>query len=248
MLGSIAERLSDCCLSKYNEDGKYLEYFGGSFMRDNHIHIKSGYEGFIGQFYDAVSGPARLSNIVIDFQYAKNMAAHKDKYVADISDMKNVKDYFAKRFRAKSRKNIRRIIESLEKNNPKIVINDFKDIDLLIELNKNTFKEKSSFNKPFRVEIFHDLIKSAYEKHLLTFIINGEKGAVTFAIKYKDTYIFINSGTNKTKFSDLGTYNIYKNMEKAIELKSKVFDAGLGAGNWKEKWHLEKIPQYIFTK
>ena len=103
-----------------------------------------------------------------------------------------------------------------------MVINSFEDLNLMMGLNKNTFKEKSSFNKPFRPEIFHDLLELPFEKYLLTFIVNGEKGSVTFAIKYKDTYTFINSGTNKERFSDLGTYNIYKNMEKAIELKPKI--------------------------
>jgi hypothetical protein len=38
------------------------------------------------------------------------------------------------------------------------------------------------------------------------------------------------------------------NMEIALENKLKIFDCSLGDCNWKQYWHLDKRPQYIFKK
>ena len=130
--------------------------------------------------------------------------------------------------------------------NPIIVENNYKDLDLMFELNIKTFEEKSSFNKPYRTEAFHDLLKLNFDIYMLSYIINNKKEAVSFSIKYNDVYVYINAGTNKEAISNLGTYNIYKNIDKAIKTGSKIFDAGLEDLGWKERWHLEKNPQYDF--
>lgn len=233
---------------QYNEDEKCLEFFGGGFMRDNRVFIKSRYKNCIKQFYDNITKPTKLKSIVGEDQFTKSLESYKYKYVVDISIIKNADDYLIKNFKAKSRYGLRKKIKLIEAMNPEVILNNYDDLDLLVELNKKSFGEKSSFNKPYRREAFHDLLKLNFDIYMLSYIVNGKKEAVSFSIKYNNTYVYINAGTNKREISNLGTYNIYKNFEKAIEIGLKSFDAGMGDLGWKEKWHLKKTPQYMFTK
>ncbi len=232
---------------QYNEEKKYLEFFGGTFMEDNGVYIKEEYEKYIPRFYGAIDKPARLEDIVEVDAFTKSLDVLEYKYIADLSGLKSIEDYLKKHFKAKSRNKLRNKIKAIESMNLEIILNNFDDIDTMIDLNKAAFGEESTFHKPFRREIFHDLLKLNFEHYLFSFIINGKKEAVTMSIKYNDTFININAGVNKKDISNLGTYTIYKKLEKAISLKSKLFDAGIGDLGWKEIWHLEKIPLRIFT-
>lgn len=232
---------------QYNSGLKTLEFFGGSFMEDNHVFIKPGYEEYIPQFYNSIKEPARLEDIIGEDSFTKSLDILEYKYVADISKMKNADDYLVKKFGAKSRNGLRKKIKSIEKMNPEIVINDYSDIDALMDLNKKAFGKESSFFKPFRNEIYHDLFNLNLDIHTLSFVINGKKEAISLAIKYKNSYVYINAGTNKNDVSNLGAYVILKNIEKAIQTGAKFFDAGLEDLGWKERWHLDKIPQRVFV-
>ncbi|MCK5123339.1 MAG: GNAT family N-acetyltransferase [Candidatus Pacebacteria bacterium] len=231
---------------QYNEDEKYLEFFGGGFMKDNRVFIKPEYKDCIKQFYNAITIPVRIIHIFGQDQFTKSFNVSVQKYIADLSIIKDVDDYLFQNFKAKTRYGLHKKIKSIESLDPMIIENNYEDLDLMFELNKKTFGEKSSFNKPYRTETFHDLLKLNFNIHLFSYIINGKKEAVSFSIKYNDIYVYINAGTNKEAISNLGTYNIYKNIDKAVKIKSKIFDAGLEALGWKERWHLKKIPQYDF--
>ena len=231
---------------QFNEDEKYIEFFGGGFMRDNRVFIKPGYEDCIKQFYNAITMPVRLIHINGQDQFTKSFNISVQRYIADLSIIKDVDDYLFQNFKAKTRNGLHKKIKLIELMNPIIIENNYNDIDLLIELNKKAFGERSSFNKPYRREVFHDLLKLNFDIHLLSYVINDKKEAVSFSIKYNDVYVYINAGTNKEAISNLGTYNIYKNIDKAVKIGSKLFDAGIEDMGWKERWHLKKMPQYDF--
>lgn len=231
---------------QYNNELKRLEFFGGSFMEDNRVFIKPGYEECVPQFYNNIKDPARFEDIIGEDPFTKSLDILEYKYVADISKTKNANDYLVKKFRAKSRNGLRKKIKSIEKMNPEIVVNNYSDIDALMDLNKKAFGKESSFCKPFRYEIYHDLFNLNLDIHTLSFVINGKKEAISLAIKYKNSYVYINAGTNKKGVPNLGTYVIFKNIEKAIQVGAKFFDAGLEDLGWKERWHLDKIPQRVF--
>lgn len=233
---------------QYNEEKKYLEFFGGTFMEDNRVFMKEGYEKYIPKFYTAIDKPARLEDVVEVDDFTKALDVLEYKYVADLSGLVSIDDYLKKHFKAKSRNKLRNKIKEIELMKPEIILNRFEDIDTMIELNKKAFGEESTFHKPFRREIFGDLLKLNFEHHFLSFVINGKTEAVTMSMKYKDTFININSGVNKQDISNLGTYTIYKKLEKAISLKTKLFDAGIEDLGWKELWHLEKVPMRIFKR
>ena len=233
---------------QFNEDEKYLEFFGGGFMRDNRVFIKPGYENNINQFYSAITQPIKLKSIVGEDQFTKSFDIYKYKYVVELSGISSADDYLNKNFKARSRKKLQKKVEMSECLNPVIVENNYEDLDLMFELNKKAFGEKSSFNKPYRTEAFNDLFKLNFDIHLLSYVINEKKEAVSFSIKYNNVYNYINTGSNKNNEINLGSYIIYKQIERAIKSKAKYLDAGMGDLGWKEIWHLEKTPQSSFEK
>jgi len=229
---------------QYNPEKKFLEFFGGNYMEENKVLLKKGCEQFIPDFYKQVDREAELSDISGQDSFTKNLPLQEYKYLYNLSGISTLEQFMDKYFDPDSRKKKRRLL----KEEVEIIYNNFADFDLMIDLNLKNFGKESSFNLPFRKEIFHDLFKLNYEPILLTSIINGKKEAVSFALKYKDKFISLNSGVNSTSFPWLEKYLILKKVAKAIELKCLVFDACVGNCGWKENWHLEQIPQFKFVK
>jgi len=260
--GYDGEELAGLLALQYNSESKRLEFFGGSFMEDNHVFIKkrsanrsgwpanrSGWhEEYIPKFYENINEPSRLEDICDASSFESSFDVFEYKYAADLNGLRNVDEYLAKYFKAKGRNAIKKKARSIEMLKPVIIENNYEDLDLFIELNKKRFGKESSFYKPFRHEIYHDLLNINLDIKMLTFIINGTKEAVTFGIKYKNTFVGINSGTREEAHRDLGTYITVKKIEKAIELGADKYDAGIEDLGWKENWHFEKIPQRIFIK
>ena len=234
---------------QWNTEKELLEFFGGVFMEDNSVFIKEGYENCIPKLYSAIEKKAKLDDIVGEDEFTQRLDILENKYVANLENVGALSDYFSTRFSSKSRSNIKKKLKLVETlYQPKIVENNLDDLSRLFELNIKTFGGTSSFSKPFRKEIFKDLVKLDFNYCIITLIISGKKEAVSLAIKYGETYIYVNAGVNKEDYPNLGTYLIAKNFEKAISLGSKYFDGGCEDLGWKERWHLDKIPQRFFVK
>lgn len=230
-----------------NTDKGYLEFFGGNFSEDSHVFIKPGFERHIPQFYEAIGEKARLEDIVTDNEFLP-MEFMENKYIIDIRGINTIDEYLKETFSSKTRAKFRKKSRAIESLNPVIRENAYEDLDVMIDLNLKSFGKNSSFNKPFRREIFHDLLSGNFDVVMLTAEIAGKKESVSFGIKYKNTFVSINSGTNKKEFPDLGTYMILRRIEKAISLGCETFDAGLESLGWKEKWHLQRIPEYKYYR
>jgi len=227
---------------QYNSEKNLLEFFGGEYMEENKVLVKKGHERFIPDFYRQIDRPAELYDISGQDAFTRNLPLHEYKYIYNLSGITTLEQFIDKYFDSDSRKKKRRLL----KEEVEIIDNNFGDLDLMIELNIKNFGKESSFNWPFRKEIFHDLLKLNYEPILLTSVIDGKKEAVSFAVKYRDKFISLNSGVNSTSYPWLEKYLILKKVAKAIELKCRIFDACLGNCGWKDNWHLEKIPQFKF--
>lgn len=233
---------------QYNNELKMLEFFGGSFMEDNHVFIKKGYEEYIPEFYGNINEPAKLEDICGSSPFESLLDIFEYKYVADLNGLRNADEYLTKYFKAKRKKEIKKKVSFVELLKPVIIENNYEDLDLLIELNKKRFGKESSFNKPFRHEIYHDLLNINLDIKMLTFIINGTKEAVTLGIKYNNIFVGINGGTRKEAHQGMETYITVKKIEKAIESGADKYDAGIEDLGWKENWHFEKMPQRMFVK
>lgn len=227
---------------QFNPETKALEFFGGKYMEENKILIKKGFEKFIPDFYKQIRKKAALDDISGQDTFTQSLPLHEYKYVYNLSGISTLEEFIDKYFDPDSRKKKRRLL----KEAAEIIYNNFADLELMFELNLKNFGQESSFNWPFRKEIFRDLVKLNFEPILFTAIIEGKKEAVAVAIKYKDKFVSLNSGVNSDSFPWLEKYLILKKVAKAIELKCRIFDACVGNCGWKENWHLEKIPQFKY--
>jgi hypothetical protein len=50
------------------------------------------------------------------------------------------------------------------------------------------------------------------------------------------------------KFPECGNYLNRLNLERAIDLKTRIFNVGLGDCGWKKRWAFATVPQYKFIK
>ena len=230
---------------QFNSDEGYLEFFGGSFMEDNHVFIKPGFEGRIPEFYAAVKSKARLEDIIFDNDFVQ-MSFMENKYIIKLDGIAGADDYLAKFFSSKTRKKIKKRNEEMEALGIKVSYDEASDLSELIRLNKEAFGAESSFNKPYRKEIYRDLLESAFRTITVSASIGGKKQNVSLAIAYKDAFVSFSVGNNKDDFPDLGHYMFLKRVERALALGCRIYDAGLGDLGWKSRWHLEKIPEYLF--
>lgn len=230
---------------EYNEEKGHLEFFGGTFMEDNHAFVKPGYEKHIPELYAAVRGKAKLEDIVIDNGFL-DMRFQENKYIIELDGLDSLDDYLEKTFSAKTRKGIRRHNAEVDELEPKIAFNEPSDLDALIELNRRAFGDESSFNKPHRREIYEDILKQ-FQTLTISATIDGMKQNVSLAILYQGTFVSLAIGNNKDDYPNLGHYMFQRRVEKAIGLGCKTFDAGLGSLGWKDHWHLKKIPEYKYV-
>lgn len=233
---------------QFNVDEGYLEPFGGSYMYDVQVFTSSEYYEYIPEFYKRLDLSTCITDIIGEDHFTQQLPFSSYKYIVPLNEFADVSEYLEKRFISKLRSNIRRRVKLSEQDHISIKKGEEADLDTLIEFNINTFGEKSSFHKPYRSEIFRDLLTIRCKPKLLSFVRGTELIGVSFSLIYNGIYYYLNLGVNKTASPHLFTYITYKNLELAFELGCREFDAGMDSLGWKEEWGLDKISEYKFEK
>lgn len=237
---------------QYNHEKKYLEFFGGGLMENNQIFHKPGYEKVIAQLYEAIHQKAKLEYIIGEDDFTKKLPFLENKYILDLKQFKNFENYFETSFKRKRKLDFTKRVEGIKLQGVQVQMNDFSDIDRLIDLNIKNFERRgeiSSFSFPFRKEIYKSFPSlKTIEIFVDTFIINNLKSGVSLSFQYRDYFMFLNAGADNQSVPNLGTYIYFYLIKKAFDSGASVFDAGSGSFNWKELLHLMPIPQYIFEK
>ena len=168
------------------------------------------------------------------------------KFTLNISGCHNLQEALTPIWDAKKLGDLKRKIRKIEAQSVQITENNLNDLELLFVLNKKAFPD-SSFNEPFREEVFKELTRLYREDlHLLTFEINGVKQAVSLAINFNGYYEYFNAGVNK-EINNLGSFVIAKNIETATRLGAQIFDAFTQESGWKSRWHFTATPEYCLT-
>jgi CelD/BcsL family acetyltransferase involved in cellulose biosynthesis len=232
---------------QYNSEKGYLEFFGGSYMDSNQIYIKEKNDKIIPDFYKALDRPAKLIDVIGEDSFTTDLPLEDYNYMLPLNGIQTVEQLIEQRFSKRSKDTLKRKMKMLEHENITILKDQYEDLDLLIDLNIKRFGDDSAFCYPFRRETFHDLLKLPFQFKIQTFVINEEKQAVSLSIFYKGIYYYLYSGVNLEKTKNLGNYVIKETIKEAISLDAICFDAGLGDCGWKERWHLDKTPQYIYS-
>ncbi len=222
---------------------EFLEFFGGDDSDNNDVFLQEEFGEYRDLFFKQVHSLAYFAPLKDTYKTVQNIKFYTNKYYLPLVKYKTYDDFLADRWSGDARRNIKRQIRKLHKDNKvNIVQNEFKDIELLFTLNMLRFGENSSFRYSYRRQIFRDLMDQ-YRIDLLTIEINGVKEAVSFGIVHKNIYYSMNIGVNPF-ISNLGKLLILLQIQQAIDLGCKLFDAGKGNGGWKEVYKLNKDPQY----
>ncbi|MBI1862742.1 GNAT family N-acetyltransferase [Candidatus Microgenomates bacterium] len=234
---------------QYNTDENYLEFFGGGYTEDNRILVKKGYESATVQLLKSLDRPATLflMNECPNGSLYK-CAIDEYKYFADISQCKTIDDYIAMAFRGKSKKNrIREMRILKESADIQIRPSTDGDMDLLVDLNISNLGNASDFADVDGKKLLRDLFNAQCGAVGLSVVVNGNVEGVTIAFFAGSTYTYFNAGVNKMTYANLGKYLIFANIEMAISLGAKTFDAGPEDLGWKEMFGLTKKPLFCVT-
>lgn len=229
---------------QFNTQKRVLEFFGTKWFEENRVFHAQGFADWVTELYKRIECPAQLLSIRSQNEFTDRFETEDYKYFLDLRPYSSMDEYLQKEFKRQRRKDIKWLIKKLEKLDLELTHGSQDDLELLFQLNIKRFGDQSSFYQSYLPDAFRRMINLDYHWQLLVAKVNGQKRAVSIAVLYQDTYIYHNSGTDINAVSNLGSYLIYKNIEKAILLKARVFDAGPEDLGWKEHWHLRKRPQY----
>ncbi|HAZ28997.1 MAG TPA: hypothetical protein DCY48_04470 [Candidatus Magasanikbacteria bacterium] len=231
-----------------NKKTGLVDFFGGPFMEGNRVFADPRFASHIPDFYARVPAPFALTSIEGDIPPGADHTPYVYRYFLDIHDMTGYMDYLDRFFKAKTRNRLKRIVRDMEALHPVLVENRLADIDPLIAFNKEAIGEESIFHTPSNVAIFHNLMREPFTPSFMSLDIDGAVQSVSFSMVYEDTYELVLFGSNKKGIPNIGNYLILLNIQKAIEIGAKIFYAGRHDCNWKERWHLQKIPFYQWEK
>ena len=246
-VGKIEDEIIGLLPLQFNSDKGYLEFFGGSAMENNQIFIKSGCEKYISEFYKQLDKPSKLQYIIGDDLFTTHLPIQDYKYTLPLDTLTKDTDYIEQYFQGETKKKLKKRLKKFEEEHTiEMITNEPEDIELLFQFNTAKFQGESIFQIPHRREIFHDLTKSSFPKYVLTFLVDGTKQAVGFAILYKGVYVSFSSGINPAAPKNLSSNLHIKKIDHAISIGAKVYDAMIGDCGWKENWHFVKSPQYQF--
>lgn len=231
---------------QFNSEKKYLEAFGGSYMRNLCVYTKNEYRAFIPEFYKSINSRAKIVDID-SCDVNPTLLFHDFNYTINLSEIKSIDGYLNKFLKSKERTNIKRRFKLMDSKGLFLKKNKAEDLKKLFELNKKNFKDASTFHFPFREKIFFNLFKKNFGNELNSFYFKDDLVCVSFAIFYKKIFYYINLGVEKDIYPHAWSFITLFNIKRSIELGATLFDAGMGDFGWKEKWGFEKKPQYEFN-
>lgn len=152
-------------------------------------------------------------------------------------------------FSRKSRKNILRELAAIESQGVTYRHDDFRDFDIMVELNMERFGSQSYFFDPRFRESFRALARMFQEKGWLRFttvLINNEPVAVDMGCVYRGVYTLLAGGTN-SRYLGVAKLINFHHMQRACEEKLDRVDFLCGDFNWKKLFHLTPRPLYLLT-
>jgi hypothetical protein len=230
-----------------NTEHNYLEFFGGSWMEDNKVLVKPGYEAAIPDFYAQIKEPAHLIAINSPDAYTQSLPLDDYKFQLDLTNYKTYWDFIEDKFNKKGQDTFRRKIKKIETNKIEVIENNNPDIEKLIEFNIKTFGDDSSFNNEKRKIVYRDFLNLSFEKYLMTIKVNGVVQSVSLNLKHNGIMYYLNAGSNNEEIPNLGSYTLLTDIQKSIDTGCRIFDALMISYNWKERWHFNMVPYHKFN-
>jgi hypothetical protein len=234
----------------YEGDKKKFFWFGSWWQEDNTFFVK---HDFIILLLVAIAPtPLHLNAILPESaQKVKGLLTLEDddsKYVLNLSKMQTVDDYLSL-LNKKRRYNIRRDYKRIQSFNPRIMINNFSDFDVLVKLSKKRFAEKgeeTDWEDPRRVETFRQVLEMGrgnrgFSARMITVEIGGEPAGVDLMAIFNKHYYTVKCGYDVKNYPGIGSYMNLVEIEDALKLgMSKIDILAINYG-WKERL-FETVP------
>jgi CelD/BcsL family acetyltransferase involved in cellulose biosynthesis len=238
----------------YNKNLKRYTWFGSDWQEENKFFAKE--INYIPILLSLAPSPLYLNAIpreeVEKLNNKLKFEEEEAKYVLDLKGFKNHEDYLMT-LKKNTRRNLRKDRNRILKQKPEIVIDNFSDIDVLIELAKKRFREKGEsvdWDDPRRVETFKNVIKfsgKSYKVRMIKVKIDGKDAGVDLICIFNKTYFAVKCGYNISEFSGIGNFiNLYE-IDDAIKLGMEKIDFLQNNYQWKNKYFFP-VPLYKFEK
>lgn len=232
-------------LEKHPEHG--WEFFAEDPGEENKPFVRTGYEGVIPDLYAAIPAPAKCFDISGTDEFTVKLPLEDYKYILPLETLKSWDDYLEKRLSPKKRRVLRADLRKVEAEEPQAFWGRQEDLGHLFALNQANFSDSYLQTEAER-GAWSDLLRLPYDWQISGLEINGRVVAAALAVFYNHHYIYLINGAASQAVSGLGKYLNKVNLERALSLGADYWDAGLGDCNWKEFWHLYRVPQYKFIK
>jgi hypothetical protein len=238
----------------YDKNLKRYTWFGSDWQEENKFLTKD--IEYVPILISAAPTPLYLNAISKDqvekLKNKVNFEEDEPKYVLNLKNFKNHEDYLMT-LKKNTRRNLRKDRNRILKQNPKIVINNFSDLDILIELAKKRFKERGEsvdWDDPRRVETFKNVIKfsgKSYRTRMIKVTISEKVAGVDLVCLFRKTYFAVKCGYDVFQFSGIGNFvNLYE-IDDAIKLGMEKIDFLQNNYQWKNKY-FTPLPLYKLEK
>lgn len=238
----------------YERDERKYFWFGSSWQEENTFFVKKPL--LVPLLLNICPAPVLLNAIKVS-----NISAMKEfvdlkfddsKYILNLSDIKTSEDFLMK-LKKNRRRDLRKDRGRIERQNPKIIINNFSNFDDLIRLSKERFKQKgeeTDWEDPQRVETFRQVIKLAgrsYKIRMVTICIGEKIAGVDLIALFNNCYYALKCGYDVKNFSGIGNFINLIEIEDALKLGMRKFDLLQNNYEWKNRW-FEEVPLLKYEK
>ncbi len=227
----------------YDKNRKIFTWFGSDWQEENY---------FFGKDLEAIKilikiapRPLLLNAIVKEWadllKKDFEIKEEESKYILDLKDFKCHEDWL-KTLKKNDRRDLRKDRNRILKQNPKIIFDNFSDLDVLIDLAKKRFEEKgekADWEDPKRVETFRQVINLAgksYKVRMIKIEIGGKPAGVDLIATFKDRYYALKCGYNVKEFKGIGNFMNLLEIDDAIKLGFKKIDFLQNNYHWKSRW------------
>jgi hypothetical protein len=192
--------------------------------------------------------------------FPKGIKRDFNQYAIDLKKLNHDWEEYLKTIKKKKRQNIRRDIRSIEKFKPTVRYDRVSDLNILARLNILQMKRKKAMYddewdsvflkdknhmKAFK-RLFQNQNKN-YQARIITVMIKNKVVAVDFNLLYKNKYYCLLGGVNIIKYSGLGNYMNYMDINDSIKLGCDRIDFLMEAHHWKDDW-IKGEPRYKFVR
>jgi len=227
----------------YDSSKKRFTWFGSDWQEEVHFFAKD--INYIPILISAAPSPLYLNAIAKDsIEPIKDKIKFENddsKYILNLENFKNHENYLMT-LKKNRRRNLRKDRNRILKQKPEIIINNFADLNYLVELSKKRFQvrgEEADWQDPRRVETFKEIIKlgdRSYKKRMITIKIQKKVAGVDLVCLYNNTYFTVKCGYDVKNFSGIGNFMNLFEIDDAISLGMKKIDFLQNNYGWKSQY------------